>query len=75
MSGSEKGHGNLTLWICGAIALAIALALLAPEFAMNFHVGGEIFLRLLQMSGQKGMSVEMIMCHGGQGKDNVGSNF
>lgn len=49
MSGSEKGHGNLTLWICGAIALAIALALLAPEFAMNFHVGGEIFLRLLQM--------------------------
>lgn len=46
----ESGHGgNLTLWICGAIAFAIVLALFAPKFAMNFKVGGEIFLRLLQM--------------------------
>ncbi len=46
----HSGHGGgLTLWICGAIALAIALSLIAPKFAMNFRIGGEIFLRLLQM--------------------------
>lgn len=46
---SKKGTGSLTIWICGAIALAILLALVVPRFAMSFHVGGEIFLRLLQM--------------------------
>ncbi len=46
----NSGHGgNLTWWICGAIALAIVLALVAPGFAVKFHVGGEVFLRMLQM--------------------------
>lgn len=46
---SKRGNGSLTIWICSAIALAILLALVVPRFAMSFHVGGEIFLRLLQM--------------------------
>ncbi|MEE2641028.1 MAG: dicarboxylate/amino acid:cation symporter [Planctomycetota bacterium] len=49
MGETKKGHGNLTLWICVAILLAIGLALIAPHVALKFHVGGEIFLRLLQM--------------------------
>ena len=43
------GHGSLTLYIVGAIGLAIVLALIAPHFAMKFEVGGQVFLRLLQM--------------------------
>ena len=43
------GHGNLTLWIVGAIVAAIVLSLLVPRLATSFEVGGEIFLRLLQM--------------------------
>ena len=51
MTGKEKKHdgGHLTLWICIAIVLAIATALLAPKFAMGTEIGGEIFLRLLKM--------------------------
>ena len=47
MNKTEKSH--LTLWICGAIVLAIVVALVLPNVAMKFHVGGEVFLRLLKM--------------------------
>lgn len=40
---------RLTIYILIAIVVAIALALLSPHTAMRFHVGGEIFLRLLMM--------------------------
>ena len=50
MAENSKNHASgLTIWICGAIVLAIALALVAPRIAVGFHVGGEIFLRMLQM--------------------------
>ena len=45
---SEK-KSHLTLYICIAIVAAIGLALGAPHFAMKFHIGGEIFLRILKM--------------------------
>ena len=41
--------GRLTLYILGAIVLALGLAFLVPELAMRFEVGGDIFLRLLTM--------------------------
>lgn len=40
---------RLTLSIFAAIVLAITCALLAPEFAVQMQIGGEIFLRLLKM--------------------------
>lgn len=43
------GSSRLTLYICIAITLAITLALLMPRLATGFQVGGEIFLRMLQM--------------------------
>lgn len=43
----HKSH--LTLYICIAIVVAIGLAVGAPRVAMTFHIGGEIFLRLLKM--------------------------
>ena len=55
---TQKGHGNLTFFILGAIVLAILLALLIPSFCAKetalsiFHgleVGGEVFLRALMM--------------------------
>lgn len=46
MSG-KKSH--LTLYICIAIVAAVGLALTFPNFAMKFHIGGEIFLRVLKM--------------------------
>ena len=47
---SEKpGAGHGTLFIVIAIFAAIGLAFAAPETAMNFELGGQIFLRLLQM--------------------------
>jgi solute carrier family 1 (neuronal/epithelial high affinity glutamate transporter), member 1 len=46
-NGTQQSH--LTLWICGAIVLAIVVAVLFPHFAMAFEVGGELFLRLLKM--------------------------
>jgi Na+/H+-dicarboxylate symporter len=46
-SGGKKSH--LTLYICGAIVAAVVVALVMPNLAMKFHVGGEIFLRLLKM--------------------------
>lgn len=54
----QKGHGNLTFFILGAIVLAILLALIIPSFCTKetalsiFHgleVGGEVFLRALMM--------------------------
>ena len=42
-------HSHLTLWIVGAIVAAVIVALVAPQVAMLFDVGGQIFLRLLQM--------------------------
>lgn len=41
--------GHLTLYILGAILLAVGLAFFSPEIAMRFEVGGDIFLRLLTM--------------------------
>ena len=43
------GHGNLTYYIIGAIAAAIATGYFAPEIAVKFDVGGEVFLSLLMM--------------------------
>lgn len=43
-------HSNsLTYWIAGAIVAAIALALMAPDVAKHFEIGGELFLRALKM--------------------------
>lgn len=52
MTESTEGHAKqsyLTWWICGAIVLALVMALIFPKFAMGFEVGGELFLRLLKM--------------------------
>ena len=46
---SEKKKSHLTLWPCGAIVVAVVVALIVPQLAMKLHVGGEIFLRLLKM--------------------------
>lgn len=54
---SKKGHGHSTLYIIGAIAVAIVLAIMGPAifgedfrpFVSLLEVGGEIFLRMLQM--------------------------
>ena len=43
------GHGNLTYYIIGAIITAIAAGYFAPEIAVKFEVGGEVFLSLLMM--------------------------
>ncbi|MCI5115380.1 MAG: dicarboxylate/amino acid:cation symporter [Candidatus Electrothrix sp. AW1] len=39
----------LTFYILGAIITAIVFALMFPEVAMKFHIGGEVFLKLLKM--------------------------
>ncbi len=43
------GHSSLTLWIVGAIVAAVIMALTLPQVAMTFDLGGQVFLRLLQM--------------------------
>lgn len=56
-SSSNGGHGNTTLYIVGAILLAVATAIIGPAVLGEsvrpavevLDVGGEIFLRLLQM--------------------------
>ncbi len=48
-SQSPKHSNALTYWIAGAIVAAIAVALLRPELAMHFDIGGELFLRSLKM--------------------------
>ena len=45
----SDSKSNLTLYILAAIVFAIILALSVPAFAMEFKIGGEIFLRLLKM--------------------------
>jgi Na+/H+-dicarboxylate symporter len=45
----SAGHGNLTYYIIGAIIAAIATGFFAPEIAVKFEVGGEVFLSLLMM--------------------------
>ena len=45
----SDGHGNLTFYIIGAIIGAIATGFVAPEIAVKFKVGGEVFLSLLMM--------------------------
>lgn len=48
-SESRNPGGRLTLYIFVAIVLAVVLALTIPHVAMQFKVGGEIFLRILMM--------------------------
>ena len=45
----DKPKSHLTLYIAVAIILAVLLAVLAPGFAMQFELGGKIFLNLLTM--------------------------
>ena len=47
--GGKSGHNRLTLYIVIAILAAIVASLIAPKLAMSFEIGGQIFLRLLQM--------------------------
>ncbi|MCI5116809.1 MAG: dicarboxylate/amino acid:cation symporter, partial [Candidatus Electrothrix sp. LOE1_4_5] len=44
-----KKKSFLTFYILGAIITAIVFALKFPEVAMKFHIGGEVFLKLLKM--------------------------
>ncbi len=48
-NGENGNKSNLTLYIFSSIVLAIIVALFFPHFAESFHVGGELFLRLLKM--------------------------
>ncbi len=45
----SKGGGRHTLYMIGAIVAALLIAWLAPTFAMNLSLGGQVFLRLLMM--------------------------
>ena len=45
----SKGGGHHTLFMIGAIVLALLVAWLAPGFAINLKLGGQVFLRLLMM--------------------------
>ena len=47
MTDEQKSH--LTLYLLAAIVAAVTLAVVRPELAMRFEIGGEIFLRLLTM--------------------------
>ncbi|MEZ5433482.1 MAG: cation:dicarboxylase symporter family transporter [Verrucomicrobiales bacterium] len=42
-------NGHLTLWIVGAIVLAVLLAIFWPSGAIKLKLGGDLFLRLLKM--------------------------
>ncbi|MBB3208348.1 Na+/H+-dicarboxylate symporter [Rhodopirellula rubra] len=44
-----KHSNSLTYWIAGAIVAAIAIALMFPNIAVHFDLGGELFLRALKM--------------------------
>ncbi len=46
---AAPNHGRLTWYIIGSIVTAIILSLVWPVGAMHLNIGGEIFLRLLQM--------------------------
>ena len=45
----DKPKSHLTLYIAVAIVAAILLAVFAPGFAMQFELGGKIFLNVLTM--------------------------
>ncbi len=45
----EKKKSRLSIYIFGAIVVAILAALLVPKYAAHFELGGEIFLQLLKM--------------------------
>ena len=45
----DKSKSHLTLYIAVAIVAAILLAVFAPGFAMQFELGGKIFLNVLTM--------------------------
>lgn len=45
----KQRKSRLTLYIGAAIVAAVGLAFAAPQVAVRFELGGEIFLRLLQM--------------------------
>lgn len=46
----SEGHGgHLTAYIVGSIVLAVIVAYFFPRLAMSCDLGGQIFLRLLQM--------------------------
>ena len=45
----EKKKSRLSIYIFGAIVIAILAALVVPEYAAHFELGGEIFLQLLKM--------------------------
>lgn len=45
----EKKKSRLSIYIFGAIVVAILAALVVPEYAAHFELGGEIFLQLLKM--------------------------
>jgi Na+/H+-dicarboxylate symporter len=45
----QKKKNHLTLYILGAIITAIVFSLMFPRMAMKFHIGGEVFLKLLKM--------------------------
>ncbi len=49
MTTEKQSESRLTLYILIAIVAAVILAVAAPRLAMGFHVGGEVFLRLLKM--------------------------
>jgi len=48
-SSESKSGGHHTLFMIGAIFAALAIAWLAPEFAVSLKLGGQVFLRLLMM--------------------------
>ena len=47
-NGEEK-KSRLSIYIFGAIVVAILAALVVPNYAAHFELGGEIFLQLLKM--------------------------
>jgi Na+/H+-dicarboxylate symporter len=48
-SGSPSRNSHLTFYILGAVVAAVVVALVFPNTAMAFGIGGRIFLRLLFM--------------------------
>lgn len=46
---ARQGDGGMTLLILVAILAGVSLGVVSPTTAQKFHVGGEIFLRLLKM--------------------------
>lgn len=49
MTSSPRHDQRLTYWTAASIVLAIFFALIAPQWATHFAIGGELFLRALKM--------------------------